>query len=39
MKHVHIASNPLRISFYGKEIVICRQNFFKKLKRNHIEKV
>ena len=34
-----MASNPLRISYYGKELVIARYNFFRKLKKNHLYKV
>ena len=29
----------MRLSYYGKEIVIARYNYFKKLKKNHIEKI
>lgn len=39
IKNVTLASNPFRISFYGKEIVIARYNFYKKLKKNHLAKV
>ena len=38
IKKVMLATNPMRISFRGKEIVFCRYNYFKKLKRNHLEK-
>jgi hypothetical protein len=38
IKKVMLATNPMRISFRGKEIVFCRYNYFKKLKRNHMEK-
>jgi hypothetical protein len=38
IKKVMVATNPMRISFRGKEIVFCRYNYFKKLKRNHLEK-
>ena len=31
-KKVTLAPNPLRINFLGKEIVICRYNFLKKIK-------
>ena len=30
-----LGSNPLRLSFNGKEIVISRYNLFQKLKQNH----
>jgi hypothetical protein len=39
LKNVTLASNPLRISYYGKEIVITRYNYFKKLKKNHLAKI
>ncbi len=39
LRNVTLASNPVRISFYGKEIVISRFNYFKKLKKNHIAKI
>jgi hypothetical protein len=39
IKNITIGSNPLRISYYGKEIVISRYNYFKKLKRNHLPKI
>jgi hypothetical protein len=31
---VSLSSNPLRISFKGKEIVLCRFDYLKKLKMN-----
>ena len=34
-----MASNPFRMSYYGKEIVFSRYNYFKKLKKNHLAKV
>jgi hypothetical protein len=34
-KKVTLAPNPLRVSFLGKEIVLCRYNYLKKLKQNH----
>lgn len=34
-----LASNPVRLSYYGKEIVISRYNYFRKLKKNHLVKV
>jgi hypothetical protein len=37
IKKIMLASNPMRISFKGKEMVFCRYNYFKKLKRNHLE--
>jgi len=39
LKNVTLASNPFRISFYGKEVVVCRYNYYKKLKKNHLVKV
>jgi len=39
IKKVTLASNPMRISFRGKQMVFCRFNYFKKIKRNHLEKV
>jgi hypothetical protein len=39
LKNVTLASNPLRISYYGKEVVIGRYNYYKKLKKNHLEKI
>jgi hypothetical protein len=39
LKNVTLASNPLRLSYYGKEIVISRFNYYKKLKKNHLAKI
>jgi hypothetical protein len=39
IKNITLGSNPMRISYYGKEIVISRYNYFKKLKRNHLAKI
>lgn len=39
LKNVTLATNPFRISFYGKEIVVARYNYFKKLKKNHLTKI
>ena len=39
LRNVTLATNPLRISFYGKEVVISRYNYFKKLKKNHLVKI
>jgi hypothetical protein len=39
LRNVTLATNPLRISFYGKEVVISRYNYFKKLKKNHLSKI
>jgi hypothetical protein len=36
---VSSSSNPLRISFKGKEIVLCRFDYLKKLKMNQISKL
>jgi len=38
-KNVRTVPNPTRISFLGKEIVICRFNYLKKMKQNHIERI
>lgn len=32
IKNITIVPNPVRISFYGKEVVVCRYNYMKKLK-------
>ena len=37
IKKIELASNPLRISFRGKEIIFCRYNYFKKLKMNSLK--
>jgi hypothetical protein len=34
-KKVRLAPNPLRLNFLGKEIVLCRYNYLKKIKQNH----
>jgi len=39
LKSVRLATNPFRISYYGKEIVIARYNYFKKLKAGHLSQV
>jgi len=39
IKNITFATNPMRISYYGKEIVISKYNYFKKLKRNHLPRV
>lgn len=39
IKKVVAASNPMKISFRGKEMVFCRYNYFRKIKKNHIEKL
>ena len=39
IKKLTLANNPCRISFLGKEIVICRYNFTVKLKQNHNLKI
>ena len=38
IKKVTVATNPMRMSYRGKEMVFCRYNYFKKIKRNHIER-
>ena len=38
-KNVSVSPNPARISFLGKEIVLCRYNYLKKIKQNHIPKI
>lgn len=35
IKRVTLGTNPLRICFNGKEVVIARYNFMQKLKQNH----
>ena len=35
IQKVNLGTNPLRLSFNGKEIVISRYNLFQKLKQNH----
>ena len=39
IKNITLATNPLRISYYGKEIIISRYNYFKRMKKNHLAKV
>lgn len=39
IKKIMLATNPMKISFRGKEIVFSRYNYFKKLKRNNIERL
>jgi len=39
IKKVTFATNPCRISFLGKEIVICRYNFMTRIKQNHHPKI
>ena len=39
IKKVQLATNPMRMSFRGKEMVFCRYNYFKKVKRHHLEKL
>lgn len=39
IKKLTLANNPCRISFLGKEIVICRYNFTMRLKQNHHLKI
>jgi DNA polymerase alpha/epsilon subunit B len=36
IKNLRLATNPCRISFMGKEVVLSRYNFFRKLKTNHL---
>lgn len=36
LKQVTLATNPFRLSYYGKEIVFARYSFLKKLKRNQL---
>ena len=38
VKKVMLATNPMRISFRGKELVFARYNYFKKIKKNHMAK-
>ena len=37
--NVSLASNPFRISYYGKQIVLSRFNYFENLKYNHLTKI
>jgi hypothetical protein len=37
IKKVIQATNPMKINFRGKEMVFSRYNYFKKIKRNHLE--
>lgn len=39
IKKLTLANNPCRISFLGKEIVICRYNYTTRLKQNHQPKI
>lgn len=39
IKNVMLASNPMRMSYRGKQIVFSRYNYFKKIKKNHLEKL
>jgi hypothetical protein len=36
IKDITFASNPCRISFYNKQIVICRYNYLKRIKKNSL---
>lgn len=36
IKHITFATNPCRINYFGKQIVVCRYNFLKKFKKNAI---
>jgi hypothetical protein len=38
LKKVISATNPMRISFRGKEIVFSRYDYFKKIKKCHLAK-
>ena len=37
LKKVMLATNPMRLSFKGKEMVFARYDYFEKLRRNHID--
>jgi hypothetical protein len=39
LKKVMLGTNPMRLSFRGKEIVFSRYDYFKKLKKNNIEQL
>jgi hypothetical protein len=39
IKKLILGTNPMRLSFRGKEVVFCRYDYLKKLKKNHIAKV
>lgn len=34
--NITFASNPCRISYFGKQIVVCRYNYLKRIKKNRI---
>ena len=38
IKKIMLATNPMRMSFRGKQIVFSRYNYFKKIKKQHLEK-
>ena len=38
IKNVMLGTNPMKISFRGKEVVFARYNYFKKIKKNHLAK-
>lgn len=39
IKNVRVGTNPLRISFMGKEITICRFNFLEKFMGNNLARI
>lgn len=39
IKNFTLATNPMRLSYRGKEIVFSRFDYLKKLKKNTIEKI
>jgi hypothetical protein len=39
IKKLMFGTNPMRISFRGKEVVFCRYDYLKKLKKNHLSKI
>lgn len=39
IQNVALASNPMRICFHGKQIVISRYNYLKRMKQNHLNRV
>mmetsp|Transcript_42329 Transcript_42329/g.31005 ORF Transcript_42329/g.31005 Transcript_42329/m.31005 type:complete len:88 (-) Transcript_42329:334-597(-) len=39
IKNITLATNPFRISYYGKELVFSKYNYYRKFKKNHLHKV
>jgi hypothetical protein len=36
VKNITLATNPFRMSVWGKEVVFSKYSYFKKFKRNHL---